>query len=290
MSYTISVVAPNVTISGLEQYLHGNTQFTIGASTSDYSTAHSLISRLNPNLTIVDILQEPGCVNTDVIQQIHKISPNMPILVYSRFKELRYGMRCLKDGAKGYLEQNRDLLITVLHRLCQGCQYFSDDVLKLAEAEAKLTEREKQVYILLGQGYKNVEIAEQLDDISPKTVEHFRILIRNKLNTDETLRLFAALYAYTEHLQSETAWEGIPNPGRVLTHSQFAVFKMTGDPHYGDDTKKIANVLEITVKTAEIHRLNGMKRLGIKKSPKYVVLAALFRAGLVPEDFDKQVE
>jgi len=236
----------------------------------------------------VDIAQKFGQANTDIIAQIHKVSPGIPILVYSQCPELAYAIPCMQAGAVGYLEhrQSIDLLISALDKVSQGKTHFSDNVLTLINIDTKLTHREKTVYMMLGQGYSTKKIASELG-ISAKTVVVHRSRIKDKLGIDYTLQLLAAIYVYTNHLPPEEAWNGIQNP-LDLTPSQLQVFEMFGDPIYRNEgPKRIARVLKKSAKNVESCISGAKKRLGIDSLQKYIVLAALYHAGLVPEEFNK---
>jgi DNA-binding NarL/FixJ family response regulator len=139
----------------------------------------------------------------ELIKDIHARWPNLLILVVSMHNENLYAERVLRAGARGYITKQQathDILnairqvlsgglylnetarASVLGRLTSKPQADGDTVLDL------LTDRELQVFELTGQGFNTREIAGQLH-IDMKTVETYRIRIREKLNLESSSEL-----------------------------------------------------------------------------------------------------
>ena len=120
-------------------------------------------------------------------------------------EETIYAERALRAGAKGYVmkQEAADRVVTAIRRVLSGQIYVSDDMaasmvgtLVFGRAEQGklsvecLSDRELEVFRLIGQGYGTREMAERLH-ISPKTIETYRANIKTKLalqDANELLR------------------------------------------------------------------------------------------------------
>ena len=118
--------------------------------------------------------------------------PELMILVVSMHDESLYAERALKAGARGYIMKHaeRDTFIAAIRTILNGGFHLSSKMTTqvlntlgntpLNGTVSKLSDREFEVFELLGQGLGTAEIAERLG-ISPKTVEVHRAHIREKL-------------------------------------------------------------------------------------------------------------
>ncbi len=121
--------------------------------------------------------------------------PNLPILVLSMHDESTYALRALRAGALGYVMKSEapDQVIRGIHEILQGRLFISvhfrqrlifetiqNEHLGEATPVAALSEREREILELIGNGCGTKEIAEQLG-ISPKTVETHRSRTKEKL-------------------------------------------------------------------------------------------------------------
>jgi len=164
-----------------------------------------LIER-QPDLMVVGEADNPA----DAMRQAAKSSPDLvlraqyaklPILVVSMHDEAIYAERALRAGAKGYImkEAGGDNLLTAIRQVLKGEVYVSPRmaarVLEDLSARrprgssspiGKLTDREFEIFRLIGQGKATRDIAEQLH-LSTKTVDVHRSHIKEKLGlTDAT--------------------------------------------------------------------------------------------------------
>lgn len=156
--------------------------------------AFDSISKLNPDLVLMDI-NLPGKSGLELLQDVHAIRPELPVLVISMHDEQLYAERVLRAGGRGYImkqegpEKMRDAITKVLN----GQVYASEstasailDALSRPRSSAststvgKLTDRELEILRLTGQGKDNRAIAQELH-ISLKTVDTHRGHIKEKL-------------------------------------------------------------------------------------------------------------
>ena len=167
--------------------------------------------RLNPDGAVLDISM-PGTNGIELIKMMLAERPKLPILVLSMHEESLYALRALKAGAKGYLMKNapHDVFEKALRRVVAGGfwlnQEVADEILaafsksSVPRAEGLLhilTDRELEVFQLIGDGLGTAEIAESLH-ISPKTVDVHRANIRTKLQLPDGAALIRFAIRWVE--------------------------------------------------------------------------------------------
>jgi DNA-binding NarL/FixJ family response regulator len=172
------------------------------------------VSRLNPDLVVVDI-GLGGANGIDLIKQIRSLYEGLAVMVLSMHDERLYAERALKAGALGYVMKHTPVqeLIGAIRQVLKGQCYLSQNMrehlLEFAGPGAqgvekpgvtRLTDREIEVFVWLGNGLSTRDIASRLS-ISAKTVETYRAHIKEKLglrNGSEILR--AALEFAQNHV------------------------------------------------------------------------------------------
>lgn len=155
------------------------------------------------DVVLLDIAM-PGMDGLDVLQNLRRDWPGLPVLMLSTYPEKQYAVRCIQLGASGYLNKSTDTdaLMAALRRVAAGGMHVSPTT---AEALAslvgqgrtksgieQLSHREHQVYLLLTQGHSVSEIGAQLS-LAPNTVSTYRARILEKTGTKNDVEL--ALYA-----------------------------------------------------------------------------------------------
>ncbi len=187
---------------GLIQLIKATPDLEVVGEAEDASTALTGIRQLKPDLAIVDLsLKESDGI--ELIEQIRSEVPSVKVLVLSMHEESVLAERALKAGAMGYImkqEMNENLLQAV-HRVLKGHVYVSGEmadrmlhrlVTNRGNEEVspvdQLSNREFEVFKLLGQGYKIGEVAERLF-ISVSTAEYHRTNIRRKLGISSAAEL-----------------------------------------------------------------------------------------------------
>ncbi len=168
----------------------------------DSASALALIQETKPNLAIIDITLK-GSSGIDLIRQLRSVCPGVLLLVVSMHDELLYAERALHAGARGYIMKQEvdENMVHALRRVLQGGIYVSEAVnqrlLKsVTEAERPhpvalietLSERELEVFRMIGQGAETRQIAEALN-VGFKTIATYRERIKKKLNIDSASQL-----------------------------------------------------------------------------------------------------
>ncbi len=164
----------------------------------------------NPSwdLVILDVTM-PGRSGIDVLADLKRTQPKLPVLVLSMHPEDQYGARVLKAGASGYMnkESAPEELIKAIRKVLAGGRYVSAALAeKLAldlspEAEQplheRLSDRELEVLRMIGLGKTISQIAEELH-LSVTTVSTYRARVLEKMNLATTAELMH--YALRNHL------------------------------------------------------------------------------------------
>lgn len=144
------------------------------------------------DLMLLDISM-PGSDGLDVIREIKRLKPDLPVLILTIHPEKYYGLRMLQAGASGYLtKQNAPFeLIEAIRRVSQGGMYISDSLAQLLVASKnsaagkpgheKLSDREYQIMYMIASGKKVKAIADELC-ISVKTIHVHRRHVLEKLD------------------------------------------------------------------------------------------------------------
>lgn len=154
------------------------------------------------DVAIVDISLGTGN-GIELIKEIHERRPETAILVISIHDESLYAERCLRAGAKGYVmkEEATETLVRAIRKVRGGEIFVSDKTaMRLLQKFAEggrgvtpsplgvLSDRELQVFLLIGGGTGTRQIAEQLQ-LSVKTVEAHRAHIKEKLGLKNSTEL-----------------------------------------------------------------------------------------------------
>jgi DNA-binding NarL/FixJ family response regulator len=164
--------------------------------------ASKMIEQTSPDLIIVDITLKESC-GIELTKEINKKYPEMPVLVLSMHDEVIFADRVLKAGARGYItkQESTDNVIRAIRRVLGGKMFISDDMMdhflnrymsggkdiNVSPVET-LSEREFEVFNLIGRGLPNKKIAEMLC-VSSRTISTYRERIKEKLNLKNNAEL-----------------------------------------------------------------------------------------------------
>ena len=187
---------------GLAELVNHESDLAVCGQAEDAHQAMEAIKELKPNMAVVDIsLKEAS--GMELIKDINSQYPNLPVLALSMHDESLYAERALRAGAMGYImkQEATENVIAAIRRILDGEIYVSDKmaarmVRKLVsgptEATASpvecLSDRELEVFHLVGKGYGTRQISERLH-LSVKTIETYRAHIKDKLNLTNAAEL-----------------------------------------------------------------------------------------------------
>ena len=190
---------------GLVRLIDAKDEFAVCGEASTATDAMVLIRDLKPDLVIVDI-GLPGTSGIELTKTIRTEFPKIPVLILSMHEEVLYATRALRAGAMGYIVKQDaiDNIATALREALSGRRYLSPVIAEQmqpngSEGDADpgsdpislLTDREFEIFELIGKGHEVREISDALG-VSPKTVETHRTNIKEKLklkNSRQVARL-----------------------------------------------------------------------------------------------------
>jgi DNA-binding NarL/FixJ family response regulator len=187
---------------GLAQLLAQEPDLCVCGEAEDEATARRLVAETAPQLVIVDLSLKSGD-GIALIKALHADHPTIPILVLSMHDESHFVERALRAGALGYLTKQdaSTMILPAIRRVLRGeiflGEQLSPSLLKRLlsgepeEAEsvvARLSDRELQVFRLIGDGLGTQEIAGRLN-LSVKTIETYQAHIKDKLDLRDSRKL-----------------------------------------------------------------------------------------------------
>jgi DNA-binding NarL/FixJ family response regulator len=180
---------------GLAQLINNEQDLVVCGEGEDAYTALRAIRQDKPDLVLVDVsLKDSDGI--ELLKELRSQNPDQPVLVLSMHDESLYAERALRAGARGYVmkQEAPQTLLQAIRKVLTGQVYLSDTMGanllqrmvggkhagKAAMPMDRLTDRELEVFRMIGAGRSVKEIAEKLF-ISPKTVEAHREHIKEKL-------------------------------------------------------------------------------------------------------------
>ncbi len=171
--------------------------YRVLGSTADGTEGLALAKQLKPDILILDILL-PGISGLEVLRQLHDKQPDLKVLVFSGKSEKQLARGMLSLGVRGFVPKSARLseLRQAVDAVAAGDTWFSEsfqqamtDALTAPESDVDakgttLTDREKEIAVLLAQSTSSKEVAQKLD-ISAKTVENHRTNLMRKLGVHD---------------------------------------------------------------------------------------------------------
>ena len=179
---------------GLRQLFGDEPDMEVVGEAEDSADALEQLKAVKPDLVIVDLSLKSGH-GLELIPQIKATRERVRMLVSSMHDESLFAERVLRAGASGYINKQEppSELIKATRQVLRGEIYLSSRMAnrllgRIIGGEAlednpigSLSDRELQVFEMIGQGLSTKQIAQKLD-LSPKTIEAHREKIKAKLN------------------------------------------------------------------------------------------------------------
>jgi DNA-binding NarL/FixJ family response regulator len=187
---------------GLGQLINQEEDLVICGEADNAEAALELLKKVKPDLAIVDISLR-GIDGIELTKLIRARFENIPVLVVSMHDESLFAERALKVGARGYIMKQEAIekMMEAIRKVLRGELYVSErvsaNIVKrfvdgkadgMSSPEELLSDRELEVFQLIGQGFATRQIADQLH-VSIKTVEAYRANIKEKLNLKNATEL-----------------------------------------------------------------------------------------------------
>jgi DNA-binding NarL/FixJ family response regulator len=180
---------------GLRQLIQYDPGLTVCGDAPDATTAIEAIRKSRPDVVIVDITLADSN-GLELVKNLRNDYEDFPVLVVSMHEESLYAERALRAGAMGYVMKNESAktVTAAIHSVLRGEMYLSRKmsssvISKFARGETEkpvspleiLSDRELEVFRMLGQGKGTRQIAQDLGLTIP-TIQSFRNRIKEKLH------------------------------------------------------------------------------------------------------------
>ena len=197
--------------AGLGQLIDCQPDLVVGGEAGNPAEALQALARQQPDLILTDLTM-PGRSGLEFIKDLRAAHPEVPILVVSMHDEAVYAERALRAGARGYImkEAGGENLLGAIRQVLRGEVYVSHKMsARILEAVSsrrprgssspieQLTDREFEVFQLIGQGKGTREIAAELH-LSPKTVDVHRSHLKEKLGLADSTALIRHAVRWVE--------------------------------------------------------------------------------------------
>jgi len=178
--------------TGFSQLIGDCPDLEVCGEAGDMAEALKQVDATSPDLAIID-LSLAGGSGLDLIERIRSRNKDILMLVASMHDETLYAERVLAAGARGYInkQEAQDSIIRAIRQVLSGKVYLSQEMTDrllsgMVDANGEkrdidsLSNRELQVFELIGEGVSSSQIAEQLN-LSIKTIETHQAHIKKKL-------------------------------------------------------------------------------------------------------------
>jgi DNA-binding NarL/FixJ family response regulator len=184
-----------------------------GEAEGAHSAFHA-ITTLCPDIVVLDISLS-GPDGLDVLKELRLKTSSLPVLILSMHDESIYAERAMRAGANGYImkQEATEKVLVAIRRILQGDVYLSDRLTttmlqhyvrgsspsKLSPL-VNLTDRELEVFRLIGEGHATRQIADELH-LSVKTIESYQAHIKEKLALRNARELVQHAIEWTVNLK-----------------------------------------------------------------------------------------
>ncbi len=179
---------------GMRELLNQEDGFEVCAVAETISSARKAIRETEPDMAIIDI-SLAGENGLDLVKEINGSNRNIAILVLSMHDESVWAERAIRAGARGYImkKEAAESIVTAVRNILDGKVHVSDKIMarlldkfhvnpdsSTACTEEALTDRELEVFRLIGLGLSTREIASRMN-LGVKTIGTYRDRIKQKL-------------------------------------------------------------------------------------------------------------
>ena len=179
---------------GLAGIINEEEDLQVAGEAESVDEAYRMLQEVEPDLALVDLSLGDGH-GLELLKRIRSNGWKMKLLVVSMADEALYTDRVLRAGASGYLRKDQalDNIVEAIRTVLDGRVYFSDTATNRVLSQmagghdpglspiTTLSDRELEVFEMLGDGLGSRQIAEKLS-LSVKTVETYREKIKAKLD------------------------------------------------------------------------------------------------------------
>lgn len=197
--------------AGLAHLIERQPDLTVCGEAANPAEALKALPNARPDIILADLTM-PGRSGLEFVKDLLATSPSLAVLVVSMHDEAVYAERALRAGARGYImkEAGGEAVVAAIRQILSGQIYVSPAmsarILENLSGKKprgssspieKLSDREFEVFQLIGQGKSTRDIAEQLH-LSPKTVDVHRSHIKEKLDLKDATALIRHAVRWVE--------------------------------------------------------------------------------------------
>ncbi len=197
--------------AGLAGLIDRQADLMVCGEAGNPAEAFRALVKSKPDLVLTDLTM-PGRSGLEFIKDLRAAEPNLAVLVISMHDEVVHAERALRGGARGYImkEAGGENLLSAIRQVLRGEVYVSPRMsARILEGLSgtkprgssspieKLTDREFEIFQLIGQGNSTRDIAEKLH-LSTKTVDVHRSHIKEKLDLKDVTALMRHAVRWVE--------------------------------------------------------------------------------------------
>jgi len=179
---------------GLTLLINQERDLTVCGEAEEMHSALQSIESAKPDIVVLDISLN-GPDGLDLLKHLRSRHPKLPVLMLSMHDESIYAERTLRAGANGYImkQEATEKVLIALRRILSNEIYVSDRIANnmlrhyvrgdqgaQSSPVTELSDRELEIFRLIGQGHTTRQIANELH-LSVKTVESYQAHIKEKL-------------------------------------------------------------------------------------------------------------
>lgn len=198
---------------GLALLIDREADLSVCGEAEDAHSAFHAITTLRPDVVVLDISLS-GPDGLDVLKEIRVNTASLPVLILSMHDESIYAERAMRAGANGYImkQEATEKVLIAIRRILQGDVYVSDRLTNTMLQQfvhgtspgkssplLNLTDRELEVFRLIGGGHGTRQIADELH-LSVKTIESYQAHIKEKLSLRNARELVQHAIEWTVNL------------------------------------------------------------------------------------------
>jgi DNA-binding NarL/FixJ family response regulator len=198
--------------AGLRRLIDAESDMLVCGEAEEGPKAFELVGTLQPDIAVIDISLK-GSNGIELIKNLKARYPALPTLILSMHDESLYAERALRAGSLGYImkEEAIEQVLTAIRKVLVGEIFLSEKMKakmlqQMASGKGKtvnspietLTDRELEVFRLIGEGHSTRQIAGQLH-LSVRTVEAYREYIKAKLNLKNATELVQHAFHWVHH-------------------------------------------------------------------------------------------
>lgn len=186
-------------LSGLQSLLSRREECEVAGTASNGAECLELMRTVEHDAVLMDI-DMPEMNGAEATERALALNPDERIITLSMYGDDEFYFRMVEAGAKGFILKNSDIdeVIAAVKTVCEGGSYFSQELLRNLVGSLKstrtihpediLSQREKEILLLICKGLSNQEIADRLF-ISKRTVDKHRANILEKTACRNTANL-----------------------------------------------------------------------------------------------------